>query len=602
MRIKLFILFILILGFLAAEETTRPDTSKSFLFRMFKLKKEQGVEYEKGYFWDRVFRRREFHEPVKFIPIELRYGFGYNGGQGFLGLKTPSSWMTYETESATSFTGGSFTSHIGHQLDMDIAKTNLAYYLLKTSWLDMHSGLNLRYASLFLPAEIPTEWNTENSNWIAGAKFTGKVFELSWSQSLMLQWYESWFINMRYTYGQAFSKFYSLESPTGRGPSQSFALGGRIILDPGQNNRYAVGVDLKGTRTIINNISDKKDVSPIKSFTLENMGVFATFSVFFGGRKTEGDTGKMHYYRRDYISATRLLESFVKNNPNHANLHRAKLFIEKSKPKIPLQLMKEGMSFDERGMTKQALARYRRARVLADSTLIPVLDERIKEMAYTQLENAESILRAGRGEEAIKMAEEISGWFPDVETHVLRFETTHLIQEGKKAMDFGFFGKALGLFKKALEKDPGFAFEVGTYRFQIASNLLAMADSARDLRDVRFAVYALEEAKELTGGLNRENSKILVELKEKLAKREEILLNQKIAQRMKIEREKVEEKPAPIKVGMTIPQVQNIMGEPSEIVAKGPDQTLQLWIYRYVDGTEVSLSFSDYILFRIDRD
>ena len=96
------------------------DSSKSLIFKIFSLDDEDSKKYEKGYFFDRVFKRREFHKPVNFIPMELRYGFGYNAGGGFLGLGSlKSSWMDYESD-ITEFNGGTLRARFGHQLDLDI--------------------------------------------------------------------------------------------------------------------------------------------------------------------------------------------------------------------------------------------------------------------------------------------------------------------------------------------------------------------------------------------------------------------------------------------------------------------------------------------------
>ena len=79
--------------------------------------------------------------------------------------------------------------------------------------------------------------------------------ELSWSQSLILQWFESWFSTYRYTYGMAISEFYKNESSAlGYGPSQSLTVGARYILDRGLANRFSIGLDLKFTSTNSNMI------------------------------------------------------------------------------------------------------------------------------------------------------------------------------------------------------------------------------------------------------------------------------------------------------------------------------------------------------------
>ncbi len=585
-----------------AQETIVQDTTKSLLFKLFPIEEGMSGKNEKGYVWDRIFRRREFHNPVNFIPMELRYGFGYNAGGGFLGLgDLKSSWMSYESD-VPDFGGGGFSSRLSQQFDLDILKTNLAYYWFGNSWLDMHTGINLRYSDLLSPADIPDDWIISKSSWIANTQFSGKMFEVAWSQSLMLQWFESWYTTYRYTYGIAFSEIYSAKnSPTGYGPSQSFTMGARIIVDPGMTNRFAVGVDLKYTHTNINKIKDSKDLTPINNFTIQTAGIYATASVFFGGRKTKGDTGKMHYYRRDFIAAKRILEEFVDENPNHANVNRAKKLIVKSELNIPIQLMQEGMSFDERGMLERAVEKYIRAKSMADSSLSIVIEDQLRIIALREVEKAEGWLNRGFGDSAIAHVTMVSGWYPQINHHLKRFQITHLLNQGENLYRIGLNDRALGRFDKALEMDPGLAFEIAAYKHQIASDLLTMADSLKDLNSLRFIVYALERTKQLTGGLNKANTQILNELKLKLSAQEEFATRLKIDAILRSEKEK-KESHNPIELGMSITQVEDIMGSPSEIVSNGSERRDQLWIYRYENGAEVYLTFTNYKLFRIEED
>ena len=182
---KIILHILLLMCFSSANaQYTEQDSSRirSIIFRIFSLDRIDPNDYEKGYIFDRIFKRREFHRPVNFIPLELRYGFAYNSGGGVLGLGALNDkWMTYETEGLTSFNGGNFSSRIGHQVDLDLVKTNLAYYLFGNSWLDMHSGINLRYNSLLMPSKVPDEWNSSKESWKKNSKFNARLIELSWS-------------------------------------------------------------------------------------------------------------------------------------------------------------------------------------------------------------------------------------------------------------------------------------------------------------------------------------------------------------------------------------------------------------------------------------
>ena len=86
---KIILTTLLILSFSSVSaQYAEQDSSRirSIIFRIFSLDRIDPNDYEKGYIFDRIFKRREFHRPVNFIPIELRYGFSYNSGGGFLGL------------------------------------------------------------------------------------------------------------------------------------------------------------------------------------------------------------------------------------------------------------------------------------------------------------------------------------------------------------------------------------------------------------------------------------------------------------------------------------------------------------------------------------
>ena len=597
----LIIYVVLLSKLLADEPSIVQDSTKSLIFRVFSLDEEDSKKYEKGYIFDRIFKRREFHRTINFIPLEFSYGFGYNVGSGFLGLGTlDNNWMNYDLE-VSNFKGGSLKSRIGHQLDIDILKTNLAYYWFGNSWLDMHSGLNFRYSSILFPENLPAEWTLSNASWKDSYKFNAQVYEIGWSQSLILQWFESWYSSYRYTYGLAFSKFYVENlTPSGTGPSHSFSIGARYILDRGLTNRFSVGIDLKYTNISIGRIKDAEDLTPISNFNMKTMGVYVTGAVFFGGQQTKGDIGKSLYYSKDYSSAMNVLEEFVEEYPNHVNIMSAKKLIVESARKIPYQLMRQGMSFDERGMTEKAIERYIRAKTIADTLLRGVIEDRLREIAFIEIEKAEEWISQGFGDTAIAHVINVSDWYPEISHHVKRFKINQLMKQGEQLYKAGLYNRSLYYFNQALEIDPALTFEVGIFKHRIAADLLVLADSLKDVSSLKFIVYALEETKLLAGGLNKTNQKVLEGIKQKLIDKEEFDIRQKIDI---ILQKKIEEKISnnPIKVGMTISEVEIIMGRPSEILSKGVNDKNQLWIYQIAKREKLYLTFTNYILFRIEE-
>ncbi len=577
------------------------DSTKSLIFNIFDIEKDYLKKYEKGYLLDRIFRSREFKKPIYFIPIELRYGLAYNLGGGAFGLgKLNDNWMIYEQD-VEKFDGGNISSRINHHFDLDILKTNLAYYLFGNSWLDMHSGINFRYSSLLLPSKVPEGWSSINENWKSNSKFSSKIFELSWSQSLILQWFDSWYTNYRYTYGYGFSQLYkNQKSLSGFGPAQSFTFGARYIIDSDLSNNFTIGVDLKYTSSDIKNINDQSNLSPIKGYKVQNVGLFISASAFFGGEKTKGDIGKRYYFTRDYIAAKRLLEEFVDENPYHSNILRAKKLIIESERKIPHQLIRQGMSFDKGGKTNQAVEKYLLAKTLADTLLKDVIDERLREIAFREVEKSEILLNSGFGDSAVSHVSYIAGWYPEISNHVKRIRVGNIMDKGEKLYKIGLHNAALKYFYQALQIDPGLALEVGVFEQGIAHDLLSMADSLKNEESINFILYALKESKKLAGGLSKSNQSILDNLEKKISIKNEYETKKRIKDILLKDNAK-EKSTKPIVLGMTISEVENIMGEPNEIISQSDSNENMLWIYSYDKKNTITLTFIDYKLFKIEE-
>jgi tetratricopeptide (TPR) repeat protein len=606
-RLVLGLTFLLVTRLWAAAAA---DTTRSYLWGLIQL---GGVRHERGYWRDRLFHRREFHEPVNLIPLELRYGLGFNGGGGTDGKATKSDWIRYE-QPVTRYDGGPFTARIGHQLELDILKTNVSYYLFKTSWADMHTGLNFRYSSIFFPEKLPiSQWGAVEPSWNVGSRtFAPRLYELGLSHSINLQWFEPWFLTLRYTYGLATGKFYRTGSkqydatPSGWGTAVSYSLGFRYILDPGMDNRFTVGIELRHTYTKINRISDPSNRTPITRFDLSNYGLFLTLSAFYGGRLTVGDAAKEYYYQRDYVTARSKFSEFIALYPRHANRYRADRYLEECERKIPIQLMQEGQNFDRRNLTEEALQRYLEARSLAqDTALVNALSERIDQIVREQLSQAEELLDQGQTQEAVALVEPLTAVSPMAREALPHFQAGLLLAEGRKALEHGLEYRALELFDQAEQKDPELRVQVNQLRYQVATRLVAQANQVTDFGALQLVIHSLEKARELTGGLGAENERILAALKEKLAAYEELQLQRRIDERMVQARAALAAaRGKKLIVGMTVPEVQDLLGEPAEIVHRTTPagEDTQLWRYPLPDDRNLFLSFREFILFKIEME
>ena len=596
---------------LASTGSAAEDSLKTYFWGLIKIYPKPKIQYEPGYWKNKLLHPREFHHPISFMPLELRYGLSYTGGGGDYGENMKSGWVKYDEGVEGHFDAGKKIAKWGHQLDFDFMKLNLSNFMLKTSWLDMQTGLNYRSANLLFPDTIPmSKWGTVNPNWNINRKFSPKISEFSLSHALVFQWFEQFYFNARYTWGLAQTKFYYStnsdaldETPGGWGPSTSYAFGVRFIFDAEKQYRFAVGLDLKHSYIKIKHVDDPDDITPISGFHLRDYGIYLTLAAFYGGKLTAGDNAKEYYYRGDFIEAKKIFENFIQKNPSHSNLYRAQSYLALCNEKIPYQLFKEGMQFENNSMTDKAVDRYLASLRNADSTLVIEVNAHLYRIASLRLQDAELLMSKGKHDKALAMVQKTALFSDKARKEIPRFEGLQSLANGKTAMKYRFYDKALQLFSNALLKYPPLKREINAYHYQIAAMMVEDIDQIRDASEIRLAVIALEEAKNLSGGIGPVNEKIYKVLKNRLDDLEQLTIRYGIDKRMEEERlRRTKLKNATIRIGMTIPQVMDIIGEPVEIIQqqslKGKDS--QLWLYPMHNDRNLELSFLDYKLFKIE--
>ena len=596
---------------LASTGLAAEDSLKTYFWGLIKIYPKSKIQYEPGYWKNKLLHPREFHHPISFIPLELRYGISYNGGGGDKGENMKSGWIKYDEGVEGHFDAGGKIAKWGHQLDFDFMKLNLSNFILKTSWLDMQTGLNYRSANLLFPDTIPmSNWGAVNPNWNINRKFSPKISEFSLSHALVFQWFEEFYLNARYTWGLAQTKFYYSSNsdlfdqmPRGWGPSTSYAFGVRFIFDAEKQYRFAVGLDLKHSYIKIKHVDDPDDITPISGFHLRDYGIYLTLAAFYGGKLTAGDNAKEYYYRGDFIEAKKIFENFIEKNPSHSNLYRAQSYLALCNEKIPFQLFKEGMQFENNSMTDKAVDRYLASLRNADSTLAIEIKAHLYRIASLRLQDAELLMSRGKHSKALAMVRKTALFSDRARKEIPRFEALQSLANGKTAMKYRFYDKALQLFNNAVLKYPPLKREINSYHFQIAAMMVEDIDQIRDASEIRLAVIALEEAKNLSGGIGPANEKIYKMLKNKLDALEQLTIRYGIDKRMEEERmRRAKLKSGTIRIGMTIPQVMDIIGEPVEIIQKqslkGKDS--QLWLYPMHKDRNLELSFLDYKLFKIE--
>jgi len=593
---------------------------RTFFFGLIKF--DSDSPYEDGYWLNKWFFSREFASPVNIIPIELRYGFGVTGkskgGIGSFGsnsFKDEPEKIRYDNDVIPISQG--IRNIYGTSIELDIGLINLPHYIVGTSWMNVMTGLSYRKSTLLYPAEIPSdEWGATQplgANWNQKAYFSPNLNEYLVTTHLQYQPFNNWYINFRYGYGLASALFYSPDRTekvwdqnlSGSGSSASGAIGVRFIFDTGLNNRFTIGVDVRHSYTKIHKINDPSNITPITRFDLSNYGVYATLSAFYGGKKTIGDDAKNYYYRKDYMEALKKFKQFISEFPSHSNYHRANEYIADCEYKIPYKLMEKGLVLEKSGKTQKALNIYQiaKTKVKNDTLVLKMLDGRIEQIALLWMMQAENMLNKSDYVMAYNLVKTVAEFSIQGKKEIRRFKSWVILSEGKQYQEFGFIGKAMERYAEALALNIDLIFEVKSLQYKAGIQMARLAKEADEFEEIQLAIYSLELARDLAGGIGKRNEKLLMDLRKKLEllddyKSRALIEKRMVLGRLELDRARSEK----LCIGQTLPQVEELLGQPHEKILgeNGKDPTRQLWIY-FIDQKSLQLSFYDFQLFKIEK-
>ncbi len=614
MKQKIFIWFVSALVMITnlSSQSLFKQQPKTLFWGLIKIDKED--EYEEGYWFDKWFRSREFSAPVTYMPVEIRYGLGLNGK--FSGsTSSPSvddmdNWIWYNSE--VSPLSQEAKNIVGTSIDIDFGMVNIPNIIMNTSWMNFLTGINYRSSSILVPKNIPDDWKEGTSISENKIQFKPELREYLITNTIQWQPFNPWYINFRYGYGLAFSKFYfdkDIETinsvPSGSGTSMALGLGLRYIIDPGKSNRFSIGIDIRHSYTKINNITDPDNITPVKRFDLANYGIYFTLSTFYGGKKTIGDDAKKIYYKKDYLTSKNKFIEFLKHYPNHSNRYRAMKYISECNKKIPYQIMEEGLLFDDMGESEKALDKYIKARsrvVIDDTLIVEALNFRIDEIARKWMNSAELLLDNALYKEALSLVKKVAKFSDLGDKELNKFRSFVILGEGKKLQSILILGKAMEKYSKALELNIDLKPQIIALQYLAGIQLIEIADQVDEFDEIILAIQSLEQAKGISSGIGTNNEKLLKDLKNKLKKLDNYKTGMIIDHKMSEARylQAIARSPR-LTIGMTLPLIEDLLGAPHEkIISEKNAKEEQLWIY-YLNEKQLQLSFKDFILFKIEE-
>ena len=336
---------------------------------------------------------------------------------------------------------------------------------------------------------------------------------------------------------------------------------------------------------------------------MPNWGLYFTLSAFYGGKKTSGDIAKKQYFKKEYIGSLKTFKAFISDYPTHSNRYRADKYIAECEFKIPYQIMEEGVELEKKSNTLKALEKYIYAKSLVknDSIILQTLNKRIDQIATLWIVEAENFLNNKSYYRAYSLVKKVAEFSNRGKRELRRFKSWVILSEGKAYQQAGFIGKAMNTYSEALKLNPDLIYEVKSLQYKAGIQMASLANKADEFEEIQLAIYSLEYARELSGGIGSRNEKLLVDLKSKLKSYDQYKTRILIDHKMKIGRlEQILARSERLRIGQTLPEVKELLGEPHEKILGNKNEDEQLWIYFTINQT-FQLTFDEYQLFKIEK-
>ena len=178
-----------------------------------------------------------------------------------------------------------------------------------------------------------------------------------------------------------------------------------------------------------------------------------------------------------------------------------------------------------------------------------------------------------------------------------------VLSQGKELQNVGFIGRAMGKYSEALELNQDLIFEVKSLQYKAGVKMANIARKADEFEEVQLAISALEDARELAGGIGAKNEKLLNDLKERLEAYDEFKSRDIIEKKMEKGRnQQMLARSKKLEIGQSLPEVEALLGKPHERINSldGTEADTQLWIY-FTNQESLQLSFYNFRLFKIEK-
>ena len=553
------------------------------------------------------FRKMTFREPFYLIPYEFKMGLFSYGGPNYIqsaitgNFDLDSNPIILDNQDINNLFISSIDSRTGYFIEVDILKYNFLEKLYHQNLIDFHIGTGLRYSNILSNPVAPIYINNINNN--ESYRFRPSIIDGFVNLSFTTQFSSKFYLYSYYSFGLSYASIYESLSQKkyiyGSGFNENLSMGYKYIIDrPSLPYNYAIGLELRGGRTYINNIYDDKDETPIIGLDMNTLGIFFTFGTLFGGKETKGDQAFQLMLDKDYINAANKFKQFLNIYNYDFRFEKAKKMLNFCYTQIPYQYFEKAITFFNDSLYNQALQNFNKAEQTADPALILEIESYKRDIAQQLINETNKSLDKNTFFNSTKNLNKARRISPYLWSETDKVEAQIFLKKGDILKSLNNYSEAIDFYQQALELDPSLFMKINDKYTELIRYILNDINDTTDPNELKLVKEYLETIISLKPKYSDNLYKYVVEIDKKLKNYNNVISRLSLKEYVEERRnKKIKSLINNIKLGMSFYEIESILGEPNSVVQ---DDGYDLWIYNISNTDFRTYFFKDYILVKID--
>lgn len=532
----------------------------------------------------------EYRTPFKISVIDLKLGMDFLNTNAISFDSTESELAKFDKLPVRSL----------NSIELDLLKINYLYYLFRQNFIDLQTGIGIKYNFPVINLGLPYLWQDESNSDHPTYYFAPRIIEYYISNSIIYQWTPRFFNYFQANIGKAYGELYKTRDNERylkhSGMTYSFALGFKRLGNPARIHREGIGLEIKYSFANFKDCDDPDNISPIKNVDYSRFGISLSFSPVFGGNPTVADQAKELYKSGNYISAKAKLEKFLEAYPKHPKRKKAQKMILKCNEKIPFQKVDIADSFLKEGNLSQTKTNLSDASVTTDMELSETIDERYARIANwfrNDLDSLLSLSKIKNAEERLNQLENLK--IPGTKKMIDSYWSEIYFHRAVVFVNYRYWERSIYYFDQAIKKNPIIKERASPYLLKIAYGYIEDANLSVSEENINLALESLRESTRIRPDLFFLTNKHIENLEKKI----DYLEISEARNNFDNDRDKkFDDRSRQIRqvtIGMDQKDVLEILGNPQSknYITDHLGQEFQLWIFVLEDKVNLSIYFQN---------